>query len=202
MSSMTGPMVEIGTLIIQTLGSLYLLVVMLRFLFQLVRADFYNPLSQFVVKATNPLLIPLRKVVPGIYGIDVASLILALIVQYIAIQLTAFVFGFGVINPIHVLMWAAVGILSLTANIFFWGLLIMVIASWVAPQSYNPALLLIRQLVEPVCTPFRRLIPPMGGLDISIIFAFLALNVVQILIKYLAGMVGINSQISHLVLGI
>lgn len=197
-----GPMVEIGTLIIQTLGSLYLLVVMLRFLFQLVRADFYNPLSQFVVKATNPLLIPLRKVVPGIYGIDVASLILALIVQYVAIQLTAFVFGFGVINPIHVLMWAAVGILSLTANIFFWGLLIMVIASWIAPQSYNPALLLVRQLVEPVCTPFRRLIPPMGGLDISIIFAFLALNVVQILIKYLAGMVGINSQISHLVLGI
>lgn len=197
-----GPMVEIGTLIIQTLGSLYLLVVMLRFLFQLVRADFYNPLSQFVVKATNPLLIPLRKVVPGIYGIDVASLILALIVQYVAIQLTAFVFGFGVINPIHVLMWAAVGILSLTANIFFWGLLIMVIASWVAPQSYNPALLLVRQLVEPVCTPFRRLIPPMGGLDISIIFAFLALNVVQILIKYLAGMVGINNQISHLVLGI
>jgi YggT family protein len=195
-------MVEIGTLIIQTLGSLYLLVVMLRFLFQLVRADFYNPLSQFVVKATNPLLIPLRKIVPGIYGIDVASLILALIVQYIAIQLTAFVFGFGVINPIHVLMWAAVGILSLTANIFFWGLLIMVIASWVAPQSYNPALLLVRQLVEPVCTPFRRLIPPMGGLDISIIFAFLALNVVQILIKYLAGMVGINNQISYLVLGI
>lgn len=200
--SSTGPMVEIGTLIIQTLGSLYLLVVMLRFLFQLVRADFYNPLSQFVVKATNPLLIPLRKIVPGIYGIDVASLILALIVQYIAIQLTAFVFGFGVINPIHVLMWAAVGILSLTANIFFWGLLIMVIASWVAPQSYNPALLLVRQLVEPVCTPFRRLIPPMGGLDISIIFAFLALNVVQILIKYLAGMVGINNQISYLVLGI
>ncbi len=78
----------------------------------------------------------------------------------------------------------------------------MVIASWVAPQSYNPALLLVRQLVEPVCTPFRRLIPPMGGLDISIIFAFLALNVVQILIRYLAGMVGISQQVSQLVLGI
>lgn len=197
-----GPLVEIGSLVIQTLGSLYLLVVMLRFLFQLVRADFYNPLSQFVVKATNPLLIPLRRLIPGVYGIDIASLLLALIVQYVAIQLTAFVFGYGVLNPLHVTLWGLVGLLSLTANIFFWGLLIMVIASWVAPQSYNPALLLVRQLVEPVCTPFRRLIPPMGGLDISIIFAFLALNVVQILIKYLAGMVGISQQVSQLVLGI
>lgn len=197
-----GPLVEIGSLVIQTLGSLYLLVVMLRFLFQLVRADFYNPLSQFVVKATNPLLIPLRRLIPGVYGIDIASLFLALIVQYVAIQLTAFVFGYGIINPLNVTLWGLVGLLSLTANIFFWGLLIMVIASWVAPQSYNPALLLVRQLVEPVCTPFRRLIPPMGGLDISIIFAFLALNVVQILIKYLAGMVGISPQVSQLVLGI
>ncbi len=197
-----GPLVEIGSLVIQTLGSLYLLVVMLRFLFQLVRADFYNPLSQFVVKATNPLLIPLRRLIPGVYGIDIASLLLALIVQYVAIQLTAFVFGYGIINPLNVTLWGLVGLLSLTANIFFWGLLIMVIASWVAPQSYNPALLLVRQLVEPVCTPFRRLIPPMGGLDISIIFAFLALNVVQILIKYLAGMVGISQKVSQLVLGI
>ena len=184
------PLMDIGTLIIQTLGSLYLLVVMLRFLFQLVRADFYNPLSQFVVKATNPLLMPIRRLVPGIFGIDMAALILAVLVQYVAIQLTAFVLGGGLINPLMVVAWGLVGILGLVADIFFWSLIIMVVASWLAPQSYNPGLLLVRQLTEPVCEPFRRLIPPIGGLDISIIFAFLALNVVKILIGYLASITG------------
>lgn len=182
-----GPMAEIGNLIIQTLGTLYLLIVILRFLFQVVRADFYNPISQSVVKATNPLLIPLRKLIPGVYGIDLASLILALLVQFLVIELTALVLGAGFINPIGVLIWSVIGILSMVQHIFFWGILIMVIASWVAPQSYNPLLLLVRQLVEPVVAPFQRLIPPIGGLDISIIFAFLALQVAEILIRYLAA---------------
>ena len=194
-----GPMAEIGTYVIQTLASLYLLIVMLRFLFQLVRADFYNPISQFVVKATNPLLMPLRKAVPGLFGIDLASLILALLVQWAAMQAVASMAGLGLLNPLQVLTWALVGVLSLTVNIFFWGMIIMIIVSWVAPQSYHPALLLLRQLVEPVMAPFRRVIPPMGGLDISPIFAFLALNVVQILIRHMAGAIGLPPQ---LVLGI
>ncbi len=185
------PLVEIGTLIIQTLGSLYLFVVMLRFLFQVVRADFYNPLSQFVVKATNPLLIPIRRLVPGVFGIDLAALLLGLLVQYATIQLTAFVFGVGVLNPLHVIAWGAVGMLALVANIFWGSLIIMVVASWLAPQSYNPGLLLVRQLIEPICAPFRRLIPPMGGLDLSIIFVFLALKVVDILLNYIATVTGV-----------
>lgn len=194
-----GALTEIGTYIVQTLASLYLLVIMLRFLFQLVRADFYNPISQFMVKATNPLLIPLRKAIPGLFGIDLASLVLALLVQWLAIQLVASFAGLGIINPLLVLTWGMVGLLSMAVNIFFWGILIMIIVSWVAPHSYNPALLLLRQLVEPVMAPFRRLIPPMGGLDLSPIFAFLVLNVVKILITHMAGAVSLPPQ---LVLGI
>jgi len=194
-----GALSEIGTYIVQTLASLYLLVIMLRFLFQLVRADFYNPISQFMVKATNPLLIPLRKAIPGLFGIDLASLVLALLVQWLAIQLVASFAGLGIVNPVLVITWGMVGLLSLTANIFFWGIIIMIIVSWVAPHSYHPALLLLRQLVEPVMAPFRRLIPPMGGLDLSPIFAFLVLNVVKILITHLAGAVSLPPQ---LVLGI
>ncbi|WP_439133145.1 YggT family protein [Pseudomaricurvus sp.] len=197
-----GPMQEIGTLIVQTLGSLYLLVIMLRFLLQLARADFYNPISQFIVKATNPLLIPIRRIVPGVMGIDLAGLLLALIVQFLIIEVCALIIIGNIINPLYALMWSAVGLLALTANIFFWGLLIMVITSWIAPQSDNPALLLVRQLVEPVMAPFRKLLPDMGGIDISPIFAFLALNVVQILIKYLAAAAGMGGVARQLVMGI
>lgn len=186
-----GPLPEIGTLIIQSLGSLYLLLVILRFLLQLVRADFYNPVSQFVVKATNPPLLPLRRLIPGLYGIDMAAVTLALLVQFAIIQLTALVLGAGLLNPVNVLVWGVIGILSLTCNIFFWGLLLMVIVSWVAPQSDNPALLLVRQLMEPVIAPFQRLIPPMGGLDLSVIFAFLALQIVEILLRYIAAATGV-----------
>ncbi|GAB3111298.1 YggT family protein [Aestuariicella hydrocarbonica] len=196
------PMQEIGTLIVQTLGSLYLLVVMLRFLLQLARADFYNPISQFIVKATNPLLIPLRRIVPGVMGLDLAALLLALLVQFVILELSALILGYGLINPLYAVMWSAIGILALTANIFFWGLLIMVITSWVAPHSSNPALMLVRQLVEPVMAPFRKLLPDMGGIDISPIFAFLALNVVQVLIKHLAASAGMSGAVSQLVMGI
>jgi len=195
-------MQEIGMLVIQTLGSMYLFIVLLRFMLQVARADFYNPISQFAIKATNPVLIPIRRVVPGVFGIDLASIALALIVHYAVIQLSALVLGAGLINPIHVFIWALVGLLALAANLLFWGLLIMVVCSWIAPQSNHPALMLLRQLVEPVMAPIRKIIPDMGGMDISPIFAFLALNVVQILIKALAQQVGIVGGVSQLVIGI
>jgi len=109
-------------------------------------------------------------------------------------------------NPVHVLAFGAVGCLSLVASIYFWALLAMVISSWVAPQSSHPALLLIHQLVEPLMKPFRKLMPDMGGIDISPIFAFLALNVVQVLIKHMAGAViqmsGYGPRVVSLVMGI
>ena len=195
------PLQEIGILIIQTLGSIYLLIIMLRFLLQIARADFYNPMSQFAVKATNPALLPLRKIIPGVMGIDLASLVLALLLQYVVIQVSAFILGFGLINPLSVVIWGLVGTLALTVNIFFWSLIIMVIASWVAPQSGHPALLLVNQLVEPIMAPFRKIMPDMGGIDLSPIFAFLALNVAQVLVKYLAGAAGISDGVRYIVLG-
>lgn len=200
------PIQEIGILLLQTLGSVYLMIIALRFLLQVARADFYNPISQFAVKATNPVLIPIRRAVPGILGIDLASIVLALALQYLVIQLSGLILGFGVMNPVHVLAFGAVGCLSLVASIYFWALLAMVISSWVAPQSSHPALLLIHQLVEPLMKPFRKLMPDMGGIDISPIFAFLALNVVQVLIKHMAGAViqmsGYGPRVVSLVMGI
>ena len=133
-------------LIVQTLGSLYLLIVLLRFILQLVRADFYNPLSQFIVRATHPLLKPLRRVIPSIGGLDLSSLVLAIIVQ-VLLMAAILMIAFGTIgNPLQLLVWAVIGVTGLFINIFFYALIISVILSWVAPGSHNPGAQLISQI--------------------------------------------------------
>ena len=98
--------------VIQTLGSLYLLIVLLRFILQLVRANFYNPLCQFIVKATQPLLKPLRRVIPSLFGLDMSSLVLAIIVQMVifAVVLTLSYMSFNVFG---LLLWAIIGVTAL-----------------------------------------------------------------------------------------
>jgi YggT family protein len=172
-------MAQMAIYLIKTLGSLYLLVVVLRFLLQLSRADFYNPISQGISKATNPLLLPLRRVIPGLFGIDLACLVLALLVQWVVLQLMLLVAGYGFVNPLMLLAWSVVGLLAMLTSIYFWGMIGYIIASWVAPFSHNPALLLLRQLIEPVMAPFRKIIPPLGPIDISPIFLMLALNLIN-----------------------
>jgi len=177
--------------VLQTLGSLYLMIVLLRFILQLVRADFYNPLSQFAVRATQPLLKPLRRIIPSIAGLDIASLVLALLVQLVLMALTLLLAYGTTGNPIQLLIWSLIGISALFINIFFYALIISVILSWVAQGSHNPAALLVNQLCEPLLMPFRRLLPNMGGLDLSPIFAFIAIKLLDMLvINNLAQMTG------------
>ncbi|UTW06213.1 YggT family protein [Pseudomonas benzenivorans] len=183
--------------ILQTLGSLYLLVVLLRFILQLVRADFYNPLSQFIVRATQPLLKPLRKVIPGFAGLDLASLVLAILVQLLLMTLTMMLMGYGVGNPLQLLVWSIIGVTALFLKVFFFALIISVILSWVAQGSHNPAVELINQMCEPLLAPIRRFMPNLGGLDLSPIVAFLALNLVDMLvIRNLAMMTGMFRGLS------
>ena len=168
--------------ILQTLGSLYLLIVLLRFVLQLVRADFYNPLSQFAVKATQPLLRPLRRLIPGFGGLDLASLLLAILLQMVIMAITLLLAYGTTGNPLQLLVWAVIGVTSLFLKIFFFAMIISVILSWVAPGSYNPGAQLVNQICEPVLAPFRKLLPNLGGLDISPIFAFIAINLLDMLV--------------------
>ena len=164
--------------IIKTLGSLYLLIVLLRFILQLVRANFYNPLCQFIVKATQPLLKPLRRVIPSMFGLDMSSLVLALIVQMVLIAVILLLKGFEV-DLLLLVPWALIAVFSLFLSVLFYAMIISVILSWVAPGSHNPGAELVQQITEPVLAPFRRIIPNLGGLDISPIFAFIALQLLQ-----------------------
>jgi YggT family protein len=168
--------------VLQTLGSLYLMIVLLRFILQLVRADFYNPLSQFIVRATQPLLKPLRRIIPSIGGLDIASLILALLVQLVLMALTLLLAYGTTGNPVALLIWSVIGISALFINIFFYALIISVILSWVAQGSDNPGALLANQLCEPLLMPFRRLMPNLGGLDLSPIFAFITIKLLDMLV--------------------
>ncbi|NUT75213.1 YggT family protein [Pseudomonas sp. C1C7] len=164
--------------VIQTLGSLYLLIVLLRFILQLVRANFYNPLCQFVVRATQPLLKPLRRVIPSMFGLDMSSLVLALLVQMALFAVILLLQGYEV-NVLFLVPWALIGIFALFLKVLFWAMIISVILSWVAPGSHNPGAELVQQITEPVLAPFRRIIPNLGGLDISPIFAFIVLQLLQ-----------------------
>ncbi|MFL0806308.1 MAG: YggT family protein [Oceanobacter sp.] len=181
------PFSQAGLLLVNSIGSLILLIFLLRFLLQLVRADFYNPISQFVVRFSNPLLVPLRRMIPGFGGLDVASLVLAYGTQLILMAAILMVAGQTALPWMNLVFWALIGVFSLFVNIYFWGLLIMVIASWLAPNSYNPALILINQILDPVMRPIRRMMPDLGGLDLSPIVLMLTIQMVEILVIYPAA---------------
>ncbi|WP_122454980.1 YggT family protein [Pseudomonas viridiflava] len=168
--------------VLQTLGSLYLMLILLRFVLQLVRANFYNPLSQFIVKVTQPLLKPLRRIIPSIFGLDMSSLVLAIIVQMILMALTLLLIAGTAGDPLLLLLWSIISVTALFLKIFFFALIISVILSWVAPGSNNPGAELVNQICEPALAPFRRIVPNLGGLDISPILAFLVLKLLDMLV--------------------
>lgn len=174
--------IQIFTFLVQVFGSLYLSVILLRFLLQSARADFYNPISQLLVKITNPILLPLRRVVPGLWGIDLASLILALLFHWLVMQILIFIHGGGFISPIWMIVWSIIGILLNIIIIYIAAGFVIFITSFIAPYSRHPALILIRQLMEPLMAPIRRFIPPTGGMDFSLFFVGIILIVIRMVV--------------------
>lgn len=158
-----------------------LMVLVIRVWLQIVRADFYNPLSQFVVKITNPVVIPFRRIIPGFGGFDVATLLIAYIVATSKFIIIPLING-GVFEPISALFLGLFYLIKQTGFLLFLLMLVMALMSWVA-QGYNPTLMILHQLTDPFLKPIRKIIPPIGGLDLSILAAFLLLNVINILLS-------------------
>ncbi len=172
---------QILIFLVGTLASLYLTIVIARFMLQVVRADFYNPVSQFIAKATNPLLMPLRKIIPGFFGVDVACLVVAYGVQMVTILLLCVILG--KMHSIGLLIGLTLlGLVVTVLNIYLFGIFILVIVSWVAPTSRSPVISIIHSLIEPILRPIRRMIPPMGGLDFTPLVALLIIQVINIVI--------------------
>ena len=167
--------------LIQTVFGLYILVVMLRLMLQWVRADFYNPISQFIVKITNPPLKPLRRIIPGWGGIDLASVLLLIALQILELFLVNLAVGHAPgISGLFIQSIAE--LLGLLLNIFIGAILIQVILSWVAPGTYNPLIGLVYKIAEPVLAPARRILPSVSGIDFSPLVALIVLQLLKILL--------------------
>lgn len=166
---------QTGIFLIETLFGFFILAVLLRFLLQLVRGDFYNPAAQFLVTVTNPALKPLRRLIPGLLGIDVASVLLLMLLQGAKIYLVAWLLG-ATPALAGVAVYSLASLLDLTLFTFIIIIIIRIVVSWISPYP-NPMLRPLTQLSEPLMRPARRLIPPISGIDLSPIAVLLALQV-------------------------
>ena len=167
--------------IIDAIARLYLLVLLLRLFLPWVRADFHNPLAQAILKLTSPLVVPVRRVLPPIGRIDTATVVIAFGIQYLTVFVIALIQG---LHPriVPLIITSCIELALLTLNLFFWLTIIRIILSWVGGGAYNPAIAMISALTDPLLRPFRRLIPPIGGFDISPVFALIALGALMRLV--------------------
>ena len=188
-------LIEIIAYLIETFAVLFIGVVLIRFLLQLVRADFYNPISQSIARLTNPVVIPMRKFIPGLFGLDLASLVLALLLQVLVAELLALVLWQVFINPLLVLLWGALGIAQMLTYIALICILVLVVSSFIAPFTQNPFIVLAKQIIEPIIRPIQKFIPPMGGLDFSVMFVGIAIFIVQKILVAIANNVALPPQI-------
>ncbi len=172
----------LAVFLIDTLASLYIFALMLRFLLQWVEADFYNPISRFLVKITHPPLRPLRRIIPSIGRIDTASVVLMLALQVLDIFLVSALQQIS-ISPPSLLLAALWQLLELLYNIYFYSILVSVVLSWVAPRGYNPAVALLFALTEPLLRLFRNVLPPIGGIDLSPLLALIVLQFAKMVVQ-------------------
>ena len=177
-----------AALIFSTVTGIYLFAVLLRFLLQVAKADFYNPVSQAVIKITDPMIRILRTVIPGYKGIDVSSLVLAFVIEAVAICTLIILYGENISNIgyTNIVTWAFAGVILIIIKIYYYAILASIIMSFVmmfsGSTNPHPLLLLVWQLTEPVMAPVRKMIPSMGGLDFSPIFIFIAIQIIQNLV--------------------
>ncbi|HED33504.1 MAG TPA: YggT family protein [Gammaproteobacteria bacterium] len=166
--------------LIDILFQLYATALVIRVLLQWVRADFYNPVSQFIVKITDPVVKPIRRIIPGYAGIDLGTLLLAVLVLTVKTILI-----YQTLNPLVIALVTSGHTLLLIINIFLYSIVIQAILSWVNPDPYNPVVSILNSITQPILKHFRKLIPPTGGIDLSSLFAIIALVFIQFSTSYL-----------------
>lgn len=175
------------TFSIHTIFNLYITILLMRFFLQIARADFYNPLSQFIVKATNPLLVPLRRIIPGIAGIDLASIILLIILQITENSLLLLINNYAALLNFAALpgliVWALGELIDLALVSYLFIIFVLAILSWIPISGYNAVIILILQLASPILKTIRKYHPNTGSIDFSPMIAMFFLILMRILIS-------------------
>jgi YggT family protein len=180
------------TFIFRTLLDLYIITFLLRFILQWIRADFRNPLTQFILKITNPLVIPARRLIPAAGGIDTATLVIVILLELLMTIVMINLACVGAPSIVQILMLTTLRLIYLTMRIYLFIILIYVILGWVSPGSYNPAVNLLAAIAEPILKPLRRIIPSIGGLDLSPLFALIGIQALTMVLpigQVMSGMV-------------
>jgi len=168
--------------IVDTLLSLALFVVLARLLLQWARADFRNPIAQAIVRLTNPLILPLRRILPPVGKVDTASVVAVVLVAIIKVGILLALRGYG--SP-GVQLWVqsvAVELVESLLRTYFYAILLYALLSLIAPGGYSPLQSVLASVCEPVLRPFRRLIPPIAGIDLSPLWAVIAIQAILLLL--------------------
>ena len=177
-------MIRALVFIIETLANLFLFVLLLRFWLPWFGADFRNPIAQGILALTSPLVNPVRRYVPSLGRIDMATVLVAFAVQAVTIALVTLLIGAS--PGLKLIVVASLfQLLQLTVQLFLFAIIIRIVLSWFAPHTHNPATALLVNLTEPILRPLRRRVPPLGGFDISPVFAIILLGALAILLDEL-----------------
>jgi len=168
--------------IVKTLVQLYLLLLLLRFWLPVLRADFRNPIAQGILRITSPLVIPVRRFISPIGRLDTSTILVAYVLEFLLVLTLLALRGLNV-GAVPIAITAILELAIQSLNLFFFVILIKVVLSWVAPQNYNPMTALLNTMAEPVLRPFRRIVPAIGGFDISPIFAIVLLKAAEIVLQ-------------------
>jgi YggT family protein len=168
--------------IVDTLLGLYQMVVLLRLLMQLTRADFRNPVARAIVQVTDPLILPLRRVLPPMQRVDTASVVAVLLVTVIKVYLLQLLFGLGLPGAAVLAIRVLRDIVDLILKTYLYSLILHAILSFAAQGGYSPAQSILASICEPVLRPIRRHLPSIAGLDLSPLWACIAIQALRILI--------------------
>jgi YggT family protein len=178
------PINNVLDFLIHVLFTSYIYAIIIRMLLGLTRADFYNPFSQFILTITNPVLTPLRKLLPSIGSIDTSAIVLILILKFIELATRGFLISKQVVLEALILP-SIVGVLNQVVNVFIFAIIILVVISWVAPHMHgqsNPMTSILRSITEPLIRPARKLIPPIGVFDLSTFAVLIGLYCIKIIL--------------------
>ncbi|MHA7879780.1 MAG: YggT family protein [Saccharospirillum sp.] len=173
---------ELAVLLLKTAFSLLIIALVARFLAQIARADVSNPLAQTVLKITSPVLMPVRRVVPGLGGLDLASLVCIFIAQLVLAFLISIVLGNNPVENLgQLVVWSMIAVAGIILTVLQWSMIIVAVGSWLTMGGGgpNPLLTFLSQMVEPFVGPFRKLNLQIGMLDLSYIVAFLVLIILR-----------------------
>lgn len=168
--------------IIDALSMLITFVFLLRFWLPWFGADFRNPVAQGLLQATSPIINPLRRIIPSVGRIDTATILVMFLIQAVTMLLITTLSG-GALSAKTIALFSFFKLVQLSLQLFMFAIIIRIVLSWIAPQTYNPVVALLANITDPLLRPFRRLIPPLGGFDLSPIFAIISLGALGILLQ-------------------